>query len=562
MSTPSDNHTELRALLQRLSDDSFSPEDAARLNDLLHGNPEACELYLDHLTLEAHLRRELGSPAPGLDALPAFARSSSVVAARANQGARRTRMFGAMVLRFAAAVVLGAVVALAGVYGLRSVHQPLANKTEDPDASPKLNGDSVATLLFADNCQWGKKERLVEGQRLSAGTLQLERGLVVVRFDGGAAVVLEGPTELQLETRGSARLVAGRLTVRAPEAAAGFTVHTPASDVVDLGTEFAIKVERNGATELHVLEGEISYSKPGTPQEDAELLSAGKAVRYDQARESAPRTVPLDATRFAELLSQAKIGPREDLLLAYEPFNYPPGRVALAGANGGSGWAGPWQVSPGRLPEGDTGDLTVAFGKLNIPWRVQGGRGPMLEAPPEYQSRRRLLAQPVRLDEDGVYYVSVLVRWETPPAPPAGQTGPMPAVRIVLRSSADFQGDHVMFNLPVFQRPQLDIRSGAIFTSSQTVARNETQFWVGKIVARRQGEDEIFFRVYGEGETLDTIEPADWSVRTRGIRSDAKLDLVLLTKFGGGTCWWDEVRIGKSWRAVVPTGAMPKPKAE
>jgi hypothetical protein len=45
------------------------------------------------------------------------------------------------------------------------------------------------------------------------------------------------------------------------------------------------------------------------------------------------------------------------------------------------------------------------------------------------------------------------------------------------------------------------------------------------------------------------------------VQSDARLDLVLLTKFDGGTCWWDEVRIGRSWRAVVPTAAFDeKPK--
>jgi hypothetical protein len=178
----------------------------------------------------------------------------------------------------------------------------------------------------------------------------------------------------------------------------------------------------------------------------------------------------------------------------------------------------------------------------------------MLEAPLNYQSRRRELAQPVRLDEDGVSYVSVFVRWEAPPPPPAGR--PMPSVRLVLRSSADFNGDHVMFNLPVFQQPQLDIRTGAIFTSSQTAASGETQFWVGKIVARRQGEDEIFFRIYSEGETLDPMEPGVWSVKSRGVYSDARLDLVLLTKMDGGTCWWDEVRVGKSWRAVVPMAAV------
>ncbi|MGE3804497.1 MAG: iron dicitrate transport regulator FecR, partial [Gemmataceae bacterium] len=92
----------------------------------------------------------------------------------------------------------------------------------------------------------------------------------------------------------------------------------------------------------------------------------------------------------------------------------------------------------------------------------------------------------------------------------------------------------------------------ATFTSPHTMARGETQFWVGKIIARQHGEDEIFFRVYGQDEALDSIEPADWSVRTRGVRSEARLDRVLLTRFGPGQCWWDEIRIGKSWRAVVP----------
>jgi hypothetical protein len=415
--------------------------------------------------------------------------------------------------------------------------------------------DCVATLLFADNCQWRMKDRPVEGQRLPVGPFHLERGLAILRFDGGAAVVVEGPTELEIESRGCARLQSGRLTVRAPKEAAGFTVRSPSSDVVDLGTEFAIMVEHGGATEVHVLEGEVSYSKPDAPMETAELLGAGSAVRYDGVREATPRAVPLKSPRFAELLRQAGIGPREDLLLAYEGFDYPIGHVPLAEATGGIGWAGPWFLSPGgKQPPGDEGTLTIAPGGLHAAWPLLDGRGPMLEAPREYQSRRRKLAEPVRLDEDGIYYVSVLVRWEAPP--PSGQT--QPSVRLVLRSSTDFNGDHVMFNLPVFHQPQLDIRTGAIFTSSQTVASGQTQFWVGKIVARRQGEDEMFFRVYGEGETLDTIEPATWSIRSRGIHSDARLDLVLLTKMGGGSCWWDEVRIGKSWRAVVPMTAFAK----
>src|SRR5262249_51820602 len=153
------------------------------------------------------------------------------------------RVFGARVVPFAAAAMLGALVMLASLYGLRSVNQPQANRNEGEEPNPRPAADCVATLLFADNCQWGRKDRLLEGQRLPTGSLKLERGLAVLRFDGGAAVVLEGPTDLDLESRGSARLAGGRLTVRAPAEAAGFTLRTPASDMVDLGTEFAVVVE-------------------------------------------------------------------------------------------------------------------------------------------------------------------------------------------------------------------------------------------------------------------------------------------------------------------------------
>jgi hypothetical protein len=552
-----DKQAELQNLLQRLSDDCLAPEEAVKFNELLHGDPEACERYLDHLTLEAHLRQELGAARLPVDTLPAFIRDVPSVRLEGNTKSRWLALLGMKVVRLASAAAIGALVMLGSLLWLGPTAPTPENKSEEANARPFA--DCVATLLFADNCKWGHGGRLLEGQRLPVGPLHLERGLAVLRFDGGAAVVIEGPTEMEVESRGFARLTRGRITVRAPDEAAGFTVRTPASDVVDLGTEFAVVVEKSGATELHVLEGEITYAKAGTLQENGELLGAGHAVRFDQARESEPHAVPLNAPRFTDLLHKARIGPREDLLLVHESFDYPLGSVPLADANGGQGWAGPWRLSPGakRSPT-NADDLNIAFGKLNVPWPVRGGRGAMLEATPEYQSRSRPLAQPVCLDEDGVYYLSVMVRWQAPaPAPP--QAGPTnPSVRMVLRCSENFNGDRVMFNLPVSHRPQIDLRSGAIFTSQTPVPRNETQFWVGKIVARRNGEDEVFFRVYGEHEPLDSIEPADWSVRSRGVHSDARLDLLLLSKFGGGTCWFDEVRIGKSWRAVVPTPLLAK----
>jgi hypothetical protein len=98
---------------------------------------------------------------------------------------------------------------------------------------------------------------------------------------------------------------------------------------------------------------------------------------------------------------------------------------------------------------------------------------------------------------------------------------------------------------------QIEVRNGETFISPSAVARQGAQFWVGKIVARAQGEDEIFFRVYEDGEPFDLMEPASWSVQTRGVQSDAQLDVVELSVSGPSVCWFDELRIGKNWRAAV-----------
>ena len=81
---------------------------------------------------------------------------------------------------------------------------------------------------------------------------------------------------------------------------------------------------------------------------------------------------------------------------------------------------------------------------------------------------------------------------------------------------------------------------------------------VAKIAEQQRGEDEMSFRVYQEGESLDIFEPADWSIASRGFRSDAKLDVLLLSSTGETRRWFDEVRIGTSWRAVVPINQQTK----
>jgi len=418
-----------------------------------------------------------------------------------------------------------------------------------PATEDAATSNVVATLLLAADCEWRGGGHLIEGQSLSVGqTMRLAKGTAVLRFESGAEVVLNAETELELESRGSVRLLGGRLTVRAPEEAAGFVVRAPASDVTDLGTEFAVSVGGKGATEVHVLEGQVSLGKPGSPQDRAQLLDAGKAVRFDRGDTVIPNTVPLAAPRFSELLDAAIAKPRRGWLMASEAFEYPPGRVPLKQANRGYGWVGPWYgMNAARVQPAEDDSLEIAVGRLNQRWPVAGGHGLALRAGEGFGSRLRLMAKPIRLDRDAIYYVSLIVRQE----PTANASSEPSRVRLGLRSAGDLFADRILFRVGAVGKRQIEVRDGETFVSPSAVARQGAQFWVGKIVARKHGEDEIFFRVYEEGEPFDLMEPASWSIQTHGVKSDARLDVVEVSVSGSGVCWFDEIRIGTNWRAAV-----------
>jgi hypothetical protein len=180
----------------------------------------------------------------------------------------------------------------------------------------------------------------------------------------------------------------------------------------------------------------------------------------------------------------------------------------------------------------------------------------MLEMAPGNKFFVRQLEEPIDLAEDRVYYLSVMIR-EDLDAKKATTPNRNESARLTLRCSEDYWGDRVCFGLPRHRTPHIELADFIRFTGPQ-VSGGQTMIWVAKIAAQQRGEDEIFFRVYQEGESLDIFEPADWSIASRGVRSDAKLDVLLITSTGETRRWFDEVRIGTSWRAVVPIAQPTK----
>ena len=408
-------------LIQRRLSGLLTEDEADALQSALRANADLRRVYLDYMNLDT----ALGSKAASADATREL-----LVTPPASPPPRWILWWS---LPAAAAVVI----VMLGIWVLKP--------------STKVTS-SVATMLYAEGCEWQDGRIRMDGQRLDSGMLRLRRGLAILRFDGGAEMVLTGGTSLELVSRGSVRVERGQITVWVKKDCAGFRVDTPTSQLTDLGTEFEVHVGERGETELQVLDGEVSYAVPGLGSEDAPRVTAGKAMRFGGS-EGSPSEIRFSAKPFAEVVRSVNMAPRDELLLAYEGFNYNEGALPLIRANGGKGWAGNWQVGRlARLPADNQGDMLIATDRLHAPWPMLGGRRGMLQIDGRFGSRSRKLRQPLRLDRDGIYYLSMMVRWEIPADKLDSKE--IRFLRLALRSSADYPGDRMTLTLPAFLKPQ------------------------------------------------------------------------------------------------------------
>lgn len=514
---------ELIQLCVAARDNTLSPEKFAELEEILRNDPKARETYLRLSQVESLLE------------------SCPPVASPAEQKAPRFQT------RLLAWCALASALAVAATILTQSLFTDPAE--EQVAVAPSL---PVATLIFAEACEWNNPAHPVEGARLHPGHLGITSGTAVIRFDGGAEMLLNGQSTINLLTGGSGEVLTGNVVVRAEEGAEGFTLGTPQGKVVDLGTEFAVKVESSGASEVHVLDGEVAYGD----RRDQKVLRAGKALRFENSG-STPKEITVNSPRFAEAVQKAGPRPRADLMLAYEGFNYAKGQRKIRQCKGGKGWASPWRLrndSERLKPFTETSPSTmnIVDGKMKVTWPVAGGRLGMLAFEKEKRTILvRNLAKKIPMDRDGVYFFSMMVR---EPNPPSGKKNEV--IRLTLRDSRDYFGQALSFGYGSKSKPQIEAGAGLRFTSPLAAPRGQSTLWVGKIVSRKHGEDEFYFRIYGENETLDYAEPATWHIASRGILHSAQFDCVLLTNNGSERII-DEVRIGPSWRSVAPLPDLP-----
>lgn len=164
-------------------------------------------------------------------------------------------------------------------------------------SSPSIE---VATLSINHEAVFASGESYPAGTRLSNNqeSLWLQKGAVTIAFDYGAEVVIEGPAEFRLDSAEDMTLSCGRLYAQIPGRSKGFTVETPMAQIIDLGTEFAVKVDYDQACEVHMIKGNASLipGAKGQANGESRILSANDARYVNLSGEV--QTIPVKTTDF------------------------------------------------------------------------------------------------------------------------------------------------------------------------------------------------------------------------------------------------------------------------
>lgn len=142
---------------------------------------------------------------------------------------------------------------------------------------------------------------LAVGRRLGPGVYQLKRGFVELDFYGGATVALQAPAEIELRSQREARLSSGRLTIEAGDSESSFLLHTPAGEVVDIGTRYGVYVDAAGVTETHVFEGLVDV-RPASSSGSVQRIESNSAMRISPS--GSQESLPIDAKAFPQASRQ------------------------------------------------------------------------------------------------------------------------------------------------------------------------------------------------------------------------------------------------------------------
>lgn len=408
-------------------------------------------------------------------------------------------------------------------------------------AGPEATAPAFATLVDTRDCRWKDPAGLGTEHRLSARMMDLESGVAIIEFDGGARLALQGPATLELIGPKAARLHRGNATVRCEDGLYSFSLLTPTSTVIDLGTEFGVAVEADGAAEVHVLDGEVEVADAiGKEHQSTMFLNAGETVLLDsnggnQRLDVSTKTWIRDYSTPADREAKS-LPPR---VIARDVFPDAPNQEKRFSL--GSGWKGSWW----HATEGGKGDFR--FVPLE-PLVKRDGKSGMAMLIGGWVEVRRTLAEPIDPTVAQTIYVGFSLHRMNPNQ--RDKSGKLSEAMVMFRSSKD---PTTMLGMALSGRNHWVVTEPGGWERSELPANGKGPYFVvAKVELDPRRGNRVSMAGFDNIAAVPTQEPERWDFITRRqlAKTTAPLDVIALQvrqtpfKFG-------ELTLGNSWQSVA-----------
>lgn len=247
----------LKQLISAMLDESISDEESQELDTLLQENPEAREVYRRYIDMHFSMS-EIAQDKETLKFTENLPKPEEM-----------PEQFSAMRHKLLFFQILAACLAIAGVMALFNTKEVIKEVEVVKTVKEKTILASVSKI--SEDIKWNSPAKSL-GEEITEGEIILERGQLTITYNHGAEVKIEGPAHYSLKSLDLAEIKYGQLAAKVPEAAQGFTIEAPKAAIVDLGTEFAMNVSKEGKSQVYVYEGEVVSSLLG--ENGTSLLNA------------------------------------------------------------------------------------------------------------------------------------------------------------------------------------------------------------------------------------------------------------------------------------------------
>ncbi|MFT5905578.1 MAG: hypothetical protein ACI9E1_001176 [Cryomorphaceae bacterium] len=221
---------------EKLINETATEQEISAMEQEIINDPEALKLYQDLSLQHGHL-----STSRARDAVE-------------TPQARKASKLRAVITTITAYTAVAAAIILGMILFSQAEKTGLAGTATD-ETTPA----NYATITATSLAQWGQCSLPTQvNKELTSGSLELLHGTATLSFRSGAVVTLEAPAQIEIVSEMKAIVRHGRVVADVPESAIGFRLDTPDMEVKDLGTVFAVSVDRGqGKSQVDVIEGEI-----------------------------------------------------------------------------------------------------------------------------------------------------------------------------------------------------------------------------------------------------------------------------------------------------------------